>query len=792
MREKILINHDWRFLENPPEIAVPKTKVAMYLAAKTERLKWGYGSLQHDDNPNAWNLEQELSAEPWKVVDLPHDYIITQTPDPKESATLGFFKFYPAWYRKHFTLQPQDREKRLTIYFEGITGLSEIYLNGCFLKRNEGGYASFEVDITDLARFDQENVLAVYVDPSRHEGWWYAGGGIYRNVWLVKTDPVAVDLWGVYVPVEHLEGGATWRVPIEISIRNSDYIDVQVQADCEVLSPSGEKVAEVQLSGSAPAREVTVLTGETQVDSPQLWDIDSPCQYTLKVTVSKAFIGSFQLCDTYEQRFGFRDILMTPDKGLFLNGRNIKVKGVCMHLDCGLTGKAVPDNLCRYKVSLLKKMGANAFRASHYPHQEATMDACDELGLLVLDENRRFESCEDSVRQLEMLVKRDRNRPSVFMWSTGNEEVVYQRLEQGHRIQRALTNVIQKLDKQRPVTIAVNDMHDATLHGSCEVIGSNYSFHCLHLVNLQYPIKPFISTENCAISSSRGWYYGNSLELGLQDARDQQPDPTSFQCLDREQTWLFITSNPWLAGGFQWISIDHRGESAGWPLLSSRSGAIDLYLQKKDAFYQNQSFWLETPMIHVLPHWNHPGFEGVPMQVWAYTNCEEAELFLNGTSLGRQTVKYCLHAEWTVPYQPGRIEVVGYIGGERRATDAQETTGAPVSLDLRLETPTAHANGEDIALFTCLVRDEQGRKVPDASPLVQFACTSGGQIVGTGSSNTDSTPVPSPVRKMYAGLISVAVKISLPPAGATSTKLTLIARADGLRSAVKSIELPQD
>ena len=786
MREKVLINHDWRFLEGPlKESDTPKTKSAMYLSAKTERLKWGPGTYTHNDVPGCWDLDGELPAERWEAVDLPHDYIIARTPDPNEAGALGFFHYDDAWYRKHFNLPPEDRARRIAVYFEGISGISDIYLNGCFLKHNDGSYVSFEVDITDLVRFDRENVLAVHVDPRVQEGWWYAGGGIYRNVWLVKTDPVAVDLWGVFIPVRKREG-ESWDVPVEVTIRNSGYEDESVRALCEIFSPEGNKVGEILLEGLIPARGKTLLTGCGTLASPALWEPDAPCLYTMKVSVSKKAGETYEPCDMYEQRFGFREIVLTPDRGLFLNGKNIKIKGVCAHLDFGLTGKAVPDNLCRYRIQLFKEMGANAFRTSHYPHQEAAMDACDELGLLVMDETRRFESNEEAVAQLEMLVRRDRNRPSVFLWSTGNEEMAYHCMEQGHRIHRALCHAIRKLDPTRPVTSAMTNLHETTVGAVCDVIGVNYSFRCMEEVRSRFPEKPFVSSENCAVGSSRGWYYGDSPGRGLLDARDRDPEPGSFQVFGREKTWQYIMAHPWLAGGFQWDAVEHRGEAV-WPRLCSASGALDLFLQKKDAFYQNQSHWLDTPMIHLLPHWTHPGFEGIPVSVWVYTNCEEAELFLNGKTLGRQRIEPWSHAEWNVPYEPGRLEAVGFIRGERKAFDFRETAGPAAALKLQLENAPVFANGEDIALFTCLALDEQGREVPDASPFVCFDCVKGGRILGTGSANTDHVPVPSPERRMYAGRISIAVKPETPPDGSEGVETVLLAGADGLRKAVLSV-----
>ncbi|NLG12653.1 MAG: glycoside hydrolase family 2 protein [Lentisphaerae bacterium] len=786
-REKMLINHGWRFWGNPRPVNEPKTKVAMYLSAKTERLRWGPGSYQHGDIAEHWH-GGELCDEPWQAVDLPHDYIIEQAPDPSEAGPLGYFKYFPAWYRKHFSVPESDEGRRISIYFEGITGLSDIYLNGCFLKHHEGGYTSFEVDITDLVRFGEkvDNVIAVYVNPTSYETWWYAGGGIYRNVWLVKTDLVAVDLWGVFVPAKKIAGNE-WDVPLEVTVRNDGDSAADVKVTGRILSPSGEEVGLVDAFGGQVAHyDKSTFAGGTKLSSPALWDLDAPNQYTMEVTVKKRVGDAYEVCDVVNQRFGFREIEWSGETGFWLNGRNVKLKGVCGHLDFGLTGKAVPDNICRYKMQMIKEMGANAFRTSHYPHQEATMDACDEMGIMVMDETRRFESNEEGLSQMEMLVKRDRNRPSVILWSTGNEEQ-YHQLEQGKRIHKKLENVALRLDPTRLVTSAMVEPLKSKVAEITSVIGFNYGMRDLEAAHEKYPDRPFVSSENCAVASTRGWYYGDSTAArGLMDARDRNSphDPWYF---GRELTWKYVMEHPWNAGTFQWDAFEHRGEAI-WPRLCSVSGAIDLFLQRKDAFYQNQSHWLDIPMVHILPHWNHSGMDGFPFQVWAYTNCDEVELFLNGESLGRKVVEHWLHVSWDVSYTPGRLEAIAYKGGVEVARCVRETTGEPVGLALRLENGPVKANGLDIALFTCVALDGEGREVPDATPMVYFDCVGGGKIVGTGSSNIDHTPVPCLDRKMYAGKISVAVKVGFPPKGSDTAKVTLIAKSDMLKGTFLTIE----
>lgn len=780
MREKILINKNWKYLADTEPVPIPKNTAGMYRSAKTERLQWGPGNRYNYDGQ--WSIDANLPpvVQRWEMVDLPHDYIITQTPDENETNSLGYFKYHNAWYRRHLTFDESDKGKRIAIYFEGITGISDIYINSCFLKHNNGGYTSFEVDITDYIDYEGDNVIAVHVDPNSYETWWYAGGGIYRNVWLVKTDKVSVDLWGVYsVPQKQTDG--TWKVPVEVTLRNTEFEAVPVSVHVDLVDPYGKIAGNLQLSGLAEAREKTVLAGETAVENPLLWDIDDPKLYTLKL---KVFREEDTLCDTYDQRIGFRTIKMDPNEGLFLNDRHVKVKGVCAHMDFGLTGKAVPDNICRYKVQLIKEMGANAYRCAHYPHNEATMDALDEMGILCMAENRRFESCEEAMEQAEALIRRDRNHPSVFIWSTSNEEMVYHGLPQGHNIDRALRHLFNKLDPTRPTTAALGWPHKMTLHSDMEVIGANYSLKVLDELHAQYPDKPFISTENCAVPSSRGWYDGNNPALGAMDARDQDRDPNTWY-FGREGTWKYVMERKWNMGCFQWDAFEHRGEAA-WPRLCSASGAIDLFLQKKEAFYQNQSHWLDTPMIHMLPHWNHQGMEGMPVNVWVYTNCEEAELILNGESLGRRAVEKYTHLEWDVPYRPGEIEVIGYNDGKIAARDGYKTTGKAKALKLKLDN-NAQANGMDIAVYTCYCVDENGLEVPDAAPTVHFSCNGCGAIVGTGSANWDHSPVPCQTREMYAGKISVAVRLKELEAG-KKEKFTLFARAEGLNGAYLTLE----
>lgn len=775
MREKILMDSGWKFHFGDIDIDYPRTKGPVYTQAKTETMKWGPAAPGYCDSADSYS-SGVINTDYWEDVNLPHDYIIGQTPDIKNNSTLGYFDYQNAWYRKHFRLSESDRNRRITLYFEGVSNNCTIYINGCILKHNFCGYAPFEADITDFAVFDGENVLAVYINTSHHEGWWYEGAGIYRHVWLIKTAMTAVDLFGVFVNPKKTEDG--WDVSVETSVINENTSDSTVSVVTLIKDAEGNTVAETdETEITVKAKDKGTAVCNAFVESPKIWDIDEPNLYYAVTSVKY----SGKTVDEVTDRFGFRTFRFDARKGFFLNGRNVKLKGVCCHQDYGITGKAVSDNVYRYRIELMKEMGANAYRTSHYPHAEATMDALDELGLLAMDETRWFTSTGEGKEQLAMLIKRDRNRPSVILWSVGNEEPLHL-TERGVRITETLKAEIKKYDPTRPVTTAVShDAHIAPVVGAVDVIGVNYQLNHYDEIHEKYPDIPFLSSECCATGTTRGWYLPDSAERGYINAFDHD---TNEWFLGRERTWKFITDREWAAGAFQWAGIEHRGETV-WPRLCSQSGAVDLFLQKKDAFYQNQSHWTDKPMIHLLPHWNHSGRDGEIIDVWAYTNCEEAELFLDGESLGTRRVEKYSHAEWKVPYRSGKLTVSGRNGGKEEASDSAETTGKAVSLGLRLENSVSCANGKDTAIITCFCTDSEGRTVPDAEGyMISFNANSLGTILGTGSDISDHTPVTSLDRRMRAGLCSAAVKVGNVPG-----TLKIYASAPGLDGASLSIEL---
>lgn len=774
MRERLNFNKDWLFHEGDIFVEAPRSKGLIYAQAKTERHLIGPAAVTYPDGVDSYGGAR-ATAEYWEKVALPHDYVISQTPNEKNNNTLGYFEYNNAWYRKHFTLDAACEGKRVVLFFEGVAVHCTIYVNGCHMLDNRCGYTSFEVDITDVARFGQENVVAVYVNTQEHEGWWYEGAGIYRDVWLEITENVAVERDGVFVHPE-LTGGESWNVPVDTELRNDDYEDAAVSVETVLYTMAGQELARAKGEMTVPARDHATLRQVMTVENPALWDTESPVLHICETMVTR----DGEIVDRTTCRFGFRTIRFDPDHGFFLNGRHVIIKGVCCHQDYGLTGKAVPKRVQKYRLELLREMGANGYRTAHYPHHAATMDYLDELGFLVMDETRWFETTPDGIRQLEMLIKRDRNRPGVIFWSLGNEEPMHVRPE-GRRIARALKTIAKRLDPTRPVTTAqsVDPLHSTVLD-VMDVMGVNYNIEHYDKLHDMYPDRPFFSSECCATGTTRGWYLDDCPARGYINGYDRRSN-SWFR--GREETWQWFMAREYVCGGYQWAGIEHRGETT-WPRLCSQSGAIDLYLNRKDAFWQNQSHWTDKPMVHILPHWNLSGHEGEPVRVSVYTNCDSVELFQDGRSMGVQAVEPFGHIEWRLIYNPGCVRAVGYKNGEPAAEETVETTGRAVALRLKLERGGVRADGQDVAIITCDCVDSEGRHVPDAAPLVRFNTNGLGYVAGTGSDVSDHTPVTCPDRKMRAGLISVLVR-----AGEQAGTLRVYAEAEGLEPARLDIQL---
>ena len=752
MSLRIPFNEDWVFFDG--DINMPKNawKGPIYTQAKTENKRLGPASVYYDDRPDDYGKPgYVLTAERWEKVTLPHDYMINQPMSEFNNPAGGFFDYHNAWYRKHFTLPKEYIDKKIEIEFGGIATECEIFVNGIFVRKNSSAFNPIIIDITDFVLFDRENVVAVYVSANQKECWWYAGGGIYRNVYLTVSEMVSVKRYGVKVTPK-LVSDNKWSTPVEITVENYQFNPTTANVKASIVTFDGKVLASDENTLDLPIKTDKTTIFNFDIVNPNLWSVDAPNLYQVKVEV---YVDG-QLSDTRYERFGFRTIKFTANGEFFLNGKKTEINGVCGHEMFGLTGKAVPKNIVNYQVKLLKDMSANAYRCSHYMYSEEFMDAFDEQGLMVMAETRHFSTAKEHIDELKELVLRDRNRPSVIMWSIGNEEHLFID-ERGRKIAETLTQVVKELDDTRPVMTANDKIpSQCTVYDTSDLVAINYNLDIYQTVRKQYPNKCFIASECCATSSTRGWYYNDCHEKGYLSAYDKN---TNDWFVGRQNTYTKLDAMGFVAGAFQWDGIEHRGEAV-WPRICSQAGAIDLFLQKKDAFYQNKSFWAKEPMVHLLPHWNMAGY-GEPIKVWAYTNCKKVELFVNGKSFGVQEVSRFENGAWLVDFVPGTIKAVGYDeNGNAVAEDVKTTSNKGYALKLRLENGfDLQPNGIDIAYYTCYVVDENGVEVPDACPTVSFV-TDGAVIVGTGSDIADHELVKMSIRKMRAGVISVGVRVN--------------------------------
>ena len=747
MRKEIILNNGWIFHKGDIDEPISQDKGFIYSQSKTERKKSGPAAYNYPDKPGSY-IGKMLNPEKWQQVDLPHDYVVYQDNNKNENCALGYLHYDNAWYRKHFSMPEGSENKRVFLRFDGIAGKSTVYLNGCLMYHNFSSYNTFEIDISNYVYYDKENIIAVYVNTECFEGWWYQGGGIYRDVHLTVTEPVAIDLWGVYAPYKKLDDNC-WQINFETTVVNTDYENKTVTAESRVIGADGSVLAVATGEGTVELRDKGVIKYSAEVRNPLLWDCDNPNLYTVE-TVLKL---NGEEIDENVTRIGFRTVEISAEKGLLLNGKPTFINGVCAHQDFGLTGLAVPENIAKYKVSLIKEMGANGYRTSHYQQTESYMDAFDEQGFLVMDEARWFESTKEAMEQLCSLIKRDRNRPSVIMWSTSNEEPLHID-DIGRRLHKAIAAQIRKLDYTRPITAAEDKTPDkSTIYDECDVVGINYNLGIYDTVHKMHPNKPVFASECCATGTTRDWNFDTDTNGRI---RDKDRDTNSW-FRGREKTYKFLRERPYVFGCYQWAAVEHRGEAA-WPRVCSASGALDLFLQKKGAFYQNKSHWTEEPMAHIVPHWNFKGLEGTEIPVTVYTNCEELELFLNGISLGRKQIEKYGHGEWSVKYAAGTLEVKGFNGGKEVCGDKRVTTGKPAALKLTKDNDFT-ANGSDIALFTCECVDENGLTVPNAAEYVRFSVTEPAKIIATGSDNCDHNNIANTERKMYMGKIRIAIKL---------------------------------
>jgi len=700
---------------------------------------WGIGQNLAKAGTGSGPASMWFSDASWRTVNLPHDWAV-ELPFDKTADTAHGYKAlgrsFPsnsvAWYRRTFELPEADAGKRIWLEFDGVFRNCDVFMNGWFIGHHDSGYGSFRYDITDVADYGGTNLVAVKVDASDFEGWFYEGAGIYRHVWLVKTAPVAIAPDGIFVYSRFKDNVPDGYAEVNIQTRllNSQTTDVDAMVKGLILDPDGNPIAEVQASVSVGPWSKNEVEPIASVNSPVLWSPESPKLYKLVTTVEV----DGKVVDRQETEFGIRAVGFDKDKGFLLNGKPYVLKGTCNHQDMAGVGAALPDALQYFRIAKLKEIGINAYRTSHNPPTPELLEACDHLGMLVMDENRLLGSDPLHLKWLEEFVRRDRNHPSVAIWSLGNEEFSVQGIPAGARVTATMQDLVKHLDPTRPVTCnaAVGNEFPG-INQAIEVRGWSYHIgtNNMDAYHAAHPNQPNVGSEQGSTVSTRG-IYTNDAARGYVSAYDDNGQNWSNTA---EEWWSFFDPRPWLSGGFVWTGFDYRGEPTpyGWPCVNSHFGILDTCGFRKDNSWYYQAWWTDQPVLHLLPHWNWPGREGQEMDVRALSNCEEVELFLNGQSLGRQTMKKDSELKWKVKYVPGTLSAKGYKNGQLVAETRVETTSAPAAIQLTPDRSTLNADGEDVSVFTVAVTDAQGRVVPVAANLIHFELSGPGKILGVGN-----------------------------------------------------------
>ncbi|MFH1369692.1 MAG: beta-galactosidase GalA [Planctomycetota bacterium] len=666
--------------------------------------KTGYG-----DGPAAGNFDDRA----WRIINLPHDWAVEMPFDNRGSHSHGYKaigRAFPensvGWYRKKFSIPESDLGKRIVIEFDGVHREARLWVNGFYIGTEHCGYSSFQYDITDYLNYGGDNTIAVRVDVTMEEGWFYEGAGIYRHVWLTKTSPLHVAQYGTFVTSEIKAESAT--VTARTTIANEGGKEAAFDIVQTIQDADGKSVT------SGEVKSLIFQPGQTkeypcvmEVNNPKLWSLESPHFY--KLVTSLRSQGA--VIDKYETTFGIRSVRFDPNEGFFLNGKHVNLKGTNNHQDHAGVGTAIPDALQEFRIARLKSMGSNAYRCSHNPPTPELLDACDKMGMLVLDENRLMGSSPEHLMQLERMILRDRNHPCVIAWSLGNEEWAIEGNIKGARIASTMQTFAQRLDPTRRVTAASSGGWGQGISTVIDLMGYNYIVHGdIDEHHKKYPNQPSMLTEESTASGTRGIYEDDRSKAYMSQA------DRKFARRSIERGIKFCAERPFIAGLFFWTGFDYRGEANpfGWPQVSTQFGILDLCGFPKDIYYYLKSVWTDEPVLHIFPHWNWAGKEGKPVSVWAYGNCEEVQFFLNGKSLGRKPMPKLSHIQWDVNYEPGTLLARGYAKGKEVITAKVETTGEPAVIRMIPDRTSIKADGEDVSVITVQVEDDKGCVVPTA------------------------------------------------------------------------------
>ncbi len=701
----------------------------------------------------------------WRTLNLPHDWAV-ELPFVRDEGLQGhgykpLGRKYPetsvGWYRKTFTLPKEDEGKRIVIEFEGIFRDALLFVNGYFIGRNDNGYTPFSFDLSDYLVYGGVNAIAVRVDASFGEGWFYEGAGIYRHVWLTITDPVHLVQWGNYVRTE-VEGKVA-TLKLAASVSNESAFAASTTVYWKILDSAGKVVA----SAETPERTVP-MAGEREflatakLAEPALWSPDTPNLYTAVVQVESAG----KVLDRERVTFGVRTIRFDADKGFFLNEQPVKIKGTCNHQDHAGVGAAVPDALQWYRLAVLKGMSSNAVRTSHNMPSPAWVAACDRMGMMMMCETRNAASTPEGKEQLSVMLRHYRNSPSIILWSIANEEGALQKEAIGERVGVTMVAHAHALDPTRQVTAAINNSFETGISKELDVEGFNYNLKAIDAYRERHPHKALFGSETASTVSTRGVYLTDKPR-NWESAYDVNAPSWGETA---EEWWNFYAKRDYLAGGFAWTGFDYRGEPTpyGWPSINSQFGIVDMCGFPKDNYFYYKASWGTEQVLHLFPHWNWEDRLGEPVMVWVYSNLEAVELFLNGKSMGSQKVVPLSHLEWKVKYEPGTLEARGSREGKVILIEKRETTGTVSSLRVTAHRGEIDANGEDLAIFKVEALDGMGRAIPTADNLIQFKLVGECALLGVGNGDPNCQESDKePRRSLFMGLVQVIVQAGKKP-----------------------------
>lgn len=776
-RERLLMDFGWRFaLGHATDYTKDFTTGTSYF---TYFAKTGYG-----DGAAAAQFKDST----WREVDLPHDWAVELPFSGDASHSHGYKTIgykYPetsvGWYRKKFTVPASDLGRKISIQFDGVHRNATVWINGFYVGNEPSGYATSVYDITDYLNYGGENTVAVRVDASIEEGWYYEGAGIYRHVWLNKTDRLHVAQFGTFVTTEL--NGNNAELTVRTNVQNqhdkpSVFTIEQCLLDANNQQVLSKKLENISLNGNVD----NTYFQKIKVEKPTLWSLENPYLYKLKTNI----FADGKIVDSYTTNVGIRTVRFDPNQGFFLNGKSVKIVGTNMHQDHAGVGTAIPDALQEFRIKKLKEMGNNGIRTSHNPATPEMLDACDRLGMLVLDENRLMGINQEHFDLMERFMVRDRNHPSVVLWSVGNEEWAIESNEKGARITKTMQEFAQKIDSSRAFTVAVSGGWENGSGKTAQVMGYNYIVQGnIDEHHKNFPWQSGIGTEESNTIGTRG-VYADDKANGRMAASNRMPENVGT-----ESGWKFYAARPFLSGLFFWTGFDYRGEANPlvWPAVNSQFGIVDLCGFPKDIFYYLKSWWGNQPVMHIMPHWNWKGSEGKNIKVTIYSNAEEVELVLNKKSLGKKTMEKNGHLEWDVMYQPGTLVAKGFVNGTSTVSEQVETTGAPAKVALLADRSQLNADGEDVAVITVQLNDLKNRWVPTANKEIVFTLSGQGKIIGVGNGDpashapeqfvsTASNPTPQWKRDTFNGLAQIIVKTTK-----QAGEITLTASSEGLTPA---------